>query len=87
MAVGWGGKIPPCKVSEVLSPRLTSILLCKAPSNDPEWCAWDELFIREGQADGPDSVCQEWRGRSYIRVGFFIFYILCFYVLGVLLVC
>lgn len=61
MGVGWGeaNKIPSCKGSAVLSPTLTTTLLCKAPSDDPEGCAWDELFIKEGQADGPDGACQE----------------------------
>lgn len=54
---------PSGKESEVLSPRLTSVFLCKAPSNDPDWHGWDELFIRERQADGPDRAYQEQRGR------------------------
>lgn len=47
-----------------LSPELTSILLCKAPSSDPEWGGWREHLIREGQANGPDRACQEQRGRG-----------------------
>lgn len=77
--LGRPNKIPSCKGSEVLSPTLTTILLCKAPSSDPEWCAWDELFIKEGQADGPDGVCREQRERLYIRADFlfcFLYFVL-----------
>lgn len=34
--------------------HLPSVLFCKSPSDDPEWGAWSELLVREGQADGPD---------------------------------
>lgn len=54
-----------CSLSPVvLSPRLTSILLCKAPSNNPERGGWNELLIKKGQADGSDRACQEQRERG-----------------------
>lgn len=54
-----------CSLSPVvLSLGLTSTLLRKAPSDDPEWGGWSELLIEEGQADGSDGACQEQRERG-----------------------
>lgn len=72
--------------SVFLSPGLTTILLCKAPPDDPELGGWSELLIKEGQADGPDCACQEQRKKEILNHDFKRFLYFTMLGLGILLV-